>query len=159
MSLPNLLTRGVREALTEGATQLEAFLAEGTHEEGTAEHLHQTLEAMPGLLVALDAALRRDDAPLFSRTLFGVVLSYLLREDDLIPMHEGEPLLGLLDDTYLLHRAAQELRDHLTAVDLRSVDGGASLLASVLPADVVRRLDAIVRSAQEEARALAAGPR
>jgi uncharacterized membrane protein YkvA (DUF1232 family) len=154
MSLFNLLTRGVREALAEGGADLEAFLAEGAHEEGTAEHLRQCLEAMPGLLVALDGALRTEAAPLHARALFMVVVGYLLQEDDLIPVHEGEPLLGLLDDTYVLHRAAQELRDHVQPVDLRSVDGGVALLRSVLPRDVVRRLDATVEEATAEAAVL-----
>ena len=50
-------------------------------------------------------------------------------------------MLGLLDDAYLLHRAAQELRHHMEAVYMRSVDGGVELLSRVLPADVTRQLD------------------
>ena len=158
MGLHNLLTRGVRAALAEGDEDLVRYVVQGGHAEGTAEHLRQTLEAMPGLLVAIDAALRRSPAASqFGRTLFLVVTGYLLRDDDLIPVHEGQPLLGLLDDTYLLHRAAQELRDEIAMVDMRSVDGGASLLASVLPKDVVRQLDATIDRARLEAETLSGG--
>lgn len=61
-------------------------------------------------------------------------------DDNLIPSHAGKPLLGLLDDVYMIHLAAIELEDHLGRIDLRSVVGGAELLAQILPRDVVAQL-------------------
>lgn len=146
MGLHNLLERGIRSALADGAGELEAYLAHLDLPPETLEHVRQTVEALPGLLVALDRALWSRDAPLFARALYMVVLSYLIHDDDLIP-GDRHPVLGLLDDAYLLHRAAQELRDHMATVYMRSIDGGAELLARVLPAPVVAQLDAKIRDA------------
>ncbi|MGF1466118.1 MAG: hypothetical protein ACFCGT_08280 [Sandaracinaceae bacterium] len=155
MSLRTLLSLGVEAALAERGEDLEGLVAGGAHPDTTVEHLRQTLEALPGLLSAVELALQRETAPLFARTLFMIVIGYLLREDDLIPMHGDQPLLGLLDDTYLLHRAAQELREELEEVEMRSVDGGTALLSSVLPRDVVRELDRAIARARGEAEAIA----
>lgn len=142
MALHHLLTRGIRSALADGEGELVAHLTHLNHPPETVEHVRQTVEAMPGLLVALDRALSRRDAPLFARSVYMVVLSYLIHDDDLIPTDDRHPVLGLLDDTYLLHRAAQELRHHMEAVYMRSVDGGVDLLARVLPRDIIAQLDA-----------------
>lgn len=147
MALHHLLTRGIRSALSEGEGELSAHLLRLGHPPETLEHVRQAVEAMPGLLVALDRALWRADAPLHARTLYMVVVSYLIHDDDLIPVDDRHPVLGLLDDTYLLHRAAQELRDYMESVYMRSVDGGADLLARVLPTDVIAQLDAKIRDA------------
>ncbi|HEY8427599.1 MAG TPA: hypothetical protein VIL20_04460 [Sandaracinaceae bacterium] len=147
MALHHLLVRGIRSALADGEDQLAAHLASLGHPAETVEHVRQTIEAMPGLLVALDRALWSRDAPLFARALYMVVLSYLIHDENLIPTDERHPVLGLLDDTYLLHRAAQELRDYMTSVYMRSVDGGVDLLTRVLPTDVTARLDAKILAA------------
>lgn len=155
MGLHALLERGIRSALDDGGHTLEEQLG---HLPGdTVEHVRQTLEAFPGLLVAIDRALWHKSTPPEARALFMVVVSYLLADDDLVPTSEARPVLGLLDDAYLLHRAAQELRDHLEGVELRSVDGGTQLLQDVLPPDVVRQLDAKVEDALRDARTLLDG--
>lgn len=155
MGLHNLLTRGIRSAMADGAAELEAYLERQGGPPDTALHVKQTLEAMPGLLVALDRALSSGEAPLFARALYLVVLGYLIHDDDLIP-GDRHPVLGLLDDTYLLHRAAQELRDHMGTVYMRSVDGGVELLARVLPPHVVAELDAKIRHATTAAERISA---
>lgn len=110
--------------------------------EGTTQHLEQALEALPGLLLALDGALYSDRAPKHARDTFNAVVRYLLLEEDLIPTRpDGDAVVSLLDDVYLLHRAAQELREHVDQVDFRSVDGGVELLRAVLPPSVIRALD------------------
>jgi uncharacterized membrane protein YkvA (DUF1232 family) len=147
MALHHLLTRGIRSALADGEGELVAYVTHLGQPAETVEHVRQTVEAMPGLIVALDRALAHRDAPLFARSLYMVVLSYLIHDDDLIPTDDRHPVLGLLDDSYLLHRAAQELRDHMEAVYMRSVDGGVDLLARVLPDDVIEQLDAKIRDA------------
>lgn len=151
MGLHQILVRGLGSALHEGEAELDAHVAQLGETPETAEHIRQTVEAMPGLLIAVDRALRMPEVPLFARTLYFVVMSYLLQDDDLIPMHEGRPVLGLLDDAYLLHRACQELRNHMTSVEMRSVDGGAALLARVLPEPVAAQLNAKIVDAVSEA--------
>lgn len=142
MALHRLLERGMRETLAEAPGELAALVKTRALPEETAEHLRQTLEALPGLLLALDGALYSDSAPPHARTTFNAVVRYLLLEEDLIPTRGDEDVLvSLLDDVYLLHRAAQELRNHVAGVDFRSIDGGVDLLAHVLPAEIVRLLD------------------
>ena len=141
MSLHALLERGIREALAEGQGELEAYVAERNGEPGTVPHLRQALEALPGLLNALDGAIYSPEVPAHARDTFSHVVRYLLLEDDLVPSRDDRLLVGMLDDAYLLHRAAQELREHIAGVDFRSIDGGAALLAGVLPPDVVAVLD------------------
>ena len=147
MGLHHLLTRGIRSALADGEAELSAHLLHLGHPEETIEHVRQTVEALPGLLVALDRALPAPGIPLFARTLYMVVLGYLIQDDDLIPVDERHPVLGLLDDAYLLHRATQELRDHMGTVYMRSIDGGTDLLARVLPPSIVAALDAKIAEA------------
>ncbi len=154
MALHLLLTRGIRSALADGEAELALHLSRLNQPPETVEHVRQTVEAMPGLLVALDRALAHRDAPLFARSLYMVVLSYLIHDDDLIPADDRHPVLGLLDDTYLLHRAAQELRHHMEAVYMRSVDGGVDLLARVLPAPIIAQLDDKIREAVGTAEAM-----
>ena len=79
--------------------------------------------------------------PAHARATFSSVVRYLLLEDDLVPSRDDRLLVGMLDDVYLLHRAAQELREHIAGVDFRSIDGGADLIAKVLPSDVIALLD------------------
>ncbi|MAQ16515.1 MAG: hypothetical protein CMN30_17190 [Sandaracinus sp.] len=141
MSLHALLERGIRGALAEQEGQLEAYVAERELEPETVVHLRQALEALPGLLVALDGAIYSPEVPVHARDTFSQVVRYLLLEDDLVPSRDDRVLVGMLDDVYLLHRAAQELRAHIAGVDFRSIDGGAALLAHVLPSEVVTLLD------------------
>jgi hypothetical protein len=154
MALHHLLTRGIESALAEGEGELAAHLIHLGHPTETVEHVRQTVEAMPGLLVALDRALSIEGAPRFARALYMVVLGYLIQDENLIPTDERHPVLGLLDDTYLLHRAAQELRDHMGSVYMRSVDGGVALLSRVLPAEIVEQLDAKIDHALGRAQQL-----
>jgi uncharacterized membrane protein YkvA (DUF1232 family) len=147
MALHHLLNRGIKSALAEGEGELAAHLLHLGHPPETIEHVRQTVEAMPGLLVALDRALSSEGAPRFARALYVVVLSYLIHDDDLIPTDDRHPVLGLLDDTYLLHRAAQELRGQMGTVYMRSVDGGVALLSRVLPPGIVEQLDAKIDDA------------
>lgn len=148
MALNGLLERGLREAIAESDGELEAYVAERELEAETADHLRQTLQAMPGLLRALDGAIYSEGVPPHARATFSHVVRYLLLEDDLVPSRDDRLLVGMLDDVYLLHRAAQELREHIEGVDFRSIDGGTDLLARVLPSDVVSVLDDHLRSVQ-----------
>lgn len=148
MALHGLLERGLREAIATSEGELEAYVAERDLEVETAAHLRQALEALPGLLVALDGAIYSPGVPDHARATFSHVVRYLLLEDDLVPSRDDRVLVGMLDDVYLLHRAAQELREHIAGVDFRSIDGGADLLARVLPSDVVAVLDDHLRSVQ-----------
>src|SRR5690606_27660089 len=111
-----LARRGIRSALAGGGEdQLATRLSSLGHPPETIEHVRQTIEATPGLLVALGRAPWSKDAPRFARALYMVVVPsyHLIRDaDKLIPTDERHPVLGLLEDTYLLHRTAQELRDH-----------------------------------------------
>ena len=113
-----------------------------------AEHLRLTLEALPGLVEKIHDALDREGGPPSARELFLRLVRYLFTENDLIPAHAGEVLLGLVDDAYLVHRAAQEMRGHLSLVDMRSVDGGAALLRALLPDEIVDALDEVVAEAR-----------
>lgn len=112
---------------------------------GAAEHVRQTLEAMPALLVAMERALGDPAAPAHARRMFQTVVHYIMTDENLIPSHAGRPLLGLLDDVYLIHVAALELEDQLGRVDLRSVAGGAQLLEEALPPFVTEALRGFVR--------------
>jgi hypothetical protein len=141
MSLHTLLERGIRQAVGEASGELEAYLEERNLDPETAEHLRQAIQALPGLLVALDGAIYSPSVPAHARDTFSHVVRYLLLEDDLVPTRDDRVLVGMLDDVYLLHRAAQELREHIDGVDFRSIDGGTDLLARVLPGDVVAVLD------------------
>lgn len=151
MALHKLLDRGVRALLDEHRGELEAFVVDRGLDVETAVHLQHALEAMPGLLLALDGALYHGEAPPAARTLFNSVLRYLLLEDDAVPAREGRALVGHLDDLYLLHRAAQTLRAHVADLDFRSIDGGAQLLAQVLPPQIVSDLDDVLTRALEDA--------
>lgn len=151
MSMASLLERGVRSVLgePESGEELRGLLEALAVDEDSAEHIEQTLEAMPGLLVSMERALAAPDAPPHARELFLVVLSYVLDDNNLIPSHEGKPLLGLLDDVYVIHLAALELQEHLGRVDMRSVAGGAELLGRILPRDVIGQLREKIALARE----------
>lgn len=159
MALHGLLKRGIDSALSlPGARAELAAIAEAAGLPADAgEHLAQTIEAIPGLLVAIDAETRREHAPAFLRTLWPAVIGYLLLDDDLLPAREGAPLGGVLDDALVVHLAAQALRARLRGVDLRSVDGGAQLLRSVLPPAVAAALASAVDDAVTRASAGAGG--
>jgi len=102
------------------------------------------LEAMPGLLVAIERTISENSNSKRCQDLFETVVRYALEEEDLIPSHAGRPILGLLDDVYLLHLVGYELRYELRRVSIRSVGGGLALLRSVLPVDVTRELSRMV---------------
>lgn len=141
MALHGLLNRGIAAVIAEGAGELEMLVRQQGLAPEAAEHIRQVIEAIPGLLVAVDRALEaRAEAPK-ARALFLEVLAYVLLDDNLIPARSGKPVVGLLDDAYFVHRAAQELREHMTEVDMRSIDGAVELLRRVLPASVWRELD------------------
>ncbi len=150
MALRALLDRGIGSILEEGDSELTALAREAGLEPGADEHLRQTLQALPGLVEQIHGALQGKDVPASARSIFLGVMRYLFLEEDLIPSRTGTTVLGLMDDTYLVHRAAQEMRDQLYPVDMRSVDGGAHLLGRVLPKDVIGQLDGIVEKARTE---------
>lgn len=160
MALHGLLKRGIEAALSLPGARAE--LAEIAERAGlpaeAGEHLAQSIEAIPGLLVAIDQETRRDDAPAFLRALWPAVIGYLLLDDDLLPTRDGAPLGGVLDDALVVHLAAQALRARLRRVDLRSLDGGAQLLRSVLPPGVAAALSSAVDDAVTRASASAGGP-
>lgn len=150
MSIRGLLERGIRSVLQEaaGEEELRALLAARGMEAEAAEHVRQTLEAMPALLVAMEKALADPGAPAHARRMFQTVVHYIMTDDNLIPSHAGKPILGLLDDVYLVHVAALELEDQLGKVDMRSVAGGAQLLEQVLPELVTKALRGFVTPAK-----------
>lgn len=141
MALGFLMEKGLGVVLGEDGGRLEALVGELGAREGTAEHVRQTLFAMPGLMRAVDEALAARDTPREAQRLWLTVISYLVHDRDMMPASERHPILGLLDDAYLLHRVALALQNHLAEVDMMSVAGGAQLLAQLLPRGVVRRLD------------------
>lgn len=140
MALQGLFRLGIRTALERGGTEIEELVAAVGLPPGSADHVLETLMAMPALLVSMDAALAKHADPR-RVALWRSVLSYLLTDEDIIPTDEGKPLRGVLDDAYLLHRAAQELRRDLPGIDLRDLDGGTALLESILPNGITRELD------------------
>jgi uncharacterized membrane protein YkvA (DUF1232 family) len=142
MALHGLLRVGIRAAIVEHGDELERIAVNAGMPEGTGPHLAQTLEAVPGMLVALDTVVATGDAA--TRQLWFSVLSYVLLDDDLLPSRDGGPIFGVLDDAYLVHAAVERLLDRVSAqarIDARSVAGGRQLLRLVLPAGVVRKLD------------------
>ena len=141
MALGFLIHRGLESVLGADDSRLEELAAELGAPLGSAEHIRQTLVAMPGLMRAVDSALRAPDAAPAAQHLWLSVVSYLLHDRDLVPAEERSPILGLLDDCYLLHRAVLELEPHVEDVDMRSVAGGAALIARLLPRRVVVLLD------------------
>lgn len=89
----------------------------------------EAVRAIPRVLEALSAIAWDDTTPQSARALFAIVAIYLLRTDDLVPAHEGQELLGLMDDAYLLFRAAgtvstllPDLTAHELALWSRSVE-------------------------------------
>lgn len=150
MALRALLDRGIGSILEGGDAELRSLAEDAGLEPGSDEHLRQTLQALPGLVEQIHGALGGKEVPASARALFLNVMRYLFLEEDLIPSRAGTTLLGLMDDTYLVHRAAQELRDQLYPVDMRSVDGGAHLLGRVLPTEVVAQLDGIVEGTRTQ---------
>tara|TARA_R110002096_G_scaffold259030_1_gene452628 strand:+ start:102386 stop:102844 length:459 start_codon:yes stop_codon:yes gene_type:complete len=148
MSIPGLLARGIRTVLDdpEAETELAELVAAAQLPSDATEHVRQTLEAMPGLLVAIERSIAADPTSKRSHALFDVVVRYALEENDLIPSHAGKPVLGLLDDVYLLHLVAYELRENLLGVSMHSVAGGAALLESILARSVTQELSQIVKS-------------
>ena len=151
MSIAGLLERGVKSVLDdpESDKELDELLGARAMDAESAEHVRQTVAAMPGLLVSVERALAAPETPPHARELFLIVLSYVLDEENLIPSHAGKPLLGLLDDVYLLHLAALELKGNLRRVELHSVAGGAHLLEQILPRSVVGDLRAKIHEARE----------
>lgn len=149
MAIQGLLRLGIRTAIAQSGEELEELvLAVGLPREA-ADHVREALMAMPGLLVAIDRALetqgQRDRLALWRS-----LASYLLTDDDLVPTDEGKPIRGVLDDAYFVHRAAQVMRRDLPGVELHDLDGGADLLASILPGSITDPLDARVRAMTSE---------
>lgn len=145
MALQGLLRLGIRTALERSGEELEELVSAVGLPRDAADHVRETLLAMPGMLVAIDRALEAGGQP-ERLALWRSLASYLLTDDDLVPTDEGRPIRGVLDDAYLLHRAAQAMRRDLPVVDLRDLDGGADLLASILPGSITDPLDARVRA-------------
>src|SRR5690606_2125935 len=93
MSIAGLLERGIRSVLIEPESEIElrALLGARATDPDSAEHVRQTIEAMPGLLVSIERALAAPEAPAHARELFLVLLSYVLDDENLIPSHVGKP--------------------------------------------------------------------
>lgn len=142
MALHALLRRGIQVTLAEHGAQLEHIAANAGLPEGAAAHLAQAIEAVPGLLVALDGLVQEGDEA--TRRLWVSVVSYLLLEDDHVPSEDGTRLSGVLDDAYLVHAVVERFLARVSAtsrLDPRSVAGGRQLLGQTLPPRVVRALD------------------
>ncbi len=142
MALHGLLTRGIRSTLDAHRGDLESLARTVGLPTGSGEHLAQTIEAIPGLLVALDHEVQASNDPAIQR-MWSSLVSYLLLDDDLVPSRDGAPVEGLLDDAYLVHIAVERMMVRVsrrTAIDPRSIAGGASLLRVTLPSGVVRAL-------------------
>ena len=148
MALGFLIEKRLAVVLGDG-DRLEQLMADLGAPEGAAEHVRETLFAMPGLMRAVDEALGSGSPPKHAQRLWLTVISYLVHDRDLVPTDTKNPILGLLDDAYLLHRAALALQDHLAAVDMMSVAGGAQLLGQLLPRGAVLALDDRLEAARE----------
>jgi|GEM_PF-2603494 len=148
MALVGLLSRGIRNTLDAHGDALEPLALAHGLPEGAGEHLAQTIEAIPGLLVALDREVQRGDRD--AQAMWSQLLSYLLLDEDLIPSRDGAPIDGLLDDAYLVHAVVVRVLRTIsgdTKLDPRSVSGGAELLKQVLPTPVLAALDARIEAA------------
>ncbi|RMH38221.1 MAG: hypothetical protein D6689_19840 [Deltaproteobacteria bacterium] len=154
MSLTRVFAVGIEQVVREAeeSGRLRRLLADARLPEDAGEHIRATLQAMPALLLSINDAIEQPDAPMRAKRLFRTVISYLVKEHDLVPMTEGRPLLGLLDDAYLLHRSAVVLKADLRGLLERNVAGGMDLLASVLPRGVVTALNELVAAAYERRR-------
>ncbi len=151
MALGELLKRAIVTVTEEGAEEIAMLVRTAGLPDEAADHVQQTLHAFPGLLIGMERSPADEGVPPYAQALFAQVMAYLLEDDNLIPSHAGKPILGLLDDDYLLHRAALEIGDALGRVDLRSVAGGCDLLSKLLPRDVVTQLEHHVTAAKEHA--------
>jgi hypothetical protein len=150
MALGFLIDKGLAAVLGEDDSALERLVTGLGAPAEAAGHVRATLLAMPELMRAVDDALWAESTPREARLLWLNVVSYLVHDRDMVPATERDPILGLLDDTYLVHKVALELGPHLGPVDLRSVAGGVELLGSLLPRGVIRELDDRLAAAKRE---------
>lgn len=98
---------------------------------------------MPRLLVQLDAVTRNDSAPIVPRALFPLIMSYLLIEEDLLPPAKGA-VLSLMDDAYLVHRAAGEIASAVPSAGIHVLPAHVNALRRVMPADLTAKLDKLL---------------
>ncbi len=151
MGLSKLLELGVDAAIAAGGNDLARHLADRGLSPELAGGAQEALRLLPKLLSSFEAKLYDEASPMAQRALFPLVTSYAWRRDDLVPAVDGSLILGFLDDTYLAMRIAQKaamsseekLEEHL------------HVLSRVLPAEVVKALDAQVDEALTSAVALA----
>ena len=129
-----LQRRGIGSVLEQGAGDVPASQLPAAR---------AALDGMVELLCAFNRATTNEQVPMAVRALFPAVLSYCFTEDDLLPSRGSQLVLGLLDDAFIVHRAAVEVAGPL-GVDLETTRKHLAFLEQVLPADVRRRLDALV---------------
>jgi len=99
MALSFLLEKGIAATLGDNNTRLLGLMEELDASPDAAEHIRQTVEAVPALLRAADEALAKPGVPVESRYLWLTVVSYMLHDRDLLPTEDSNPIMGLLDDT------------------------------------------------------------
>jgi len=149
MALGYLIEKGLEAILGEDDAALEKVVTGLGVGAEAAAHVHEALVALPTLMRAVDDALWRESTPKEARLLWLTVVSYLVHDRDMVPANDSNPIMGLVDDVYLVHKVALELQDHLGSVDMLSVAGGAQLLGGMLPAGLVRQLDDRITQAKE----------
>jgi len=146
MGLHVLLLRGIEHVLDEGTSGFFAY-CESNGCSGAAQGALDALRHMPGVIVGLDEMTWDEEAPTAARALLPTVMTYLFKRDDLIPAHDGEVVLGLLDDAYVALRAANEAAGQSDLLDREVIERHLASLRAVLPEGIVSDLDALVDEA------------
>ncbi len=146
MGLQLMMARGIEQMITEGAADLEAHHAANGESYSVAGVL-EAIRALPVVLEALDEITWDDNAPPAARALLPMVVTYLLRSDDLIPSHEGQILLGVMDDAYLTHRIALQVSGVMTSRQGSALARYLEHLSAALPETVVGALDEMAEDA------------
>ena len=140
MALGVLLSRGIESALADGWAQFTQ-----THgPPARVQEIPAVLRRMPAVLDRMGETALDDEAPVAARALLPTVLTYLLRHDDEIPADENQLIFGILDDAYVVLRAAAELDAALGNPTVPSLHRDLGTLRQALPRSVVDTLDTMV---------------
>ncbi len=139
-----ILERGLKTILDDNQHELVLLLQRKNLPSEWLSTLLGAVQDIPNLILKMNKLVFNENAPVSLRALFPSILNYLLDDEDLIPSHKDQEIIGLLDDAYLVHKVATILSENFSDFEAASSKKFLEVLVELIPSNVKEQLDRLI---------------
>lgn len=140
----DLFRRGIQSVFVDGERDFVRQLQDRGMTAHDVPAARAAVESMVDTLVAFNRATQDESVALAVRALFPALVTYFFDEENLVASRGERLIFGLLDDAFLVHRAAAEVGGSLPGFNRDANAAHLAFLGKALPDEVKQQLVALV---------------